>query len=1121
MTIYDDYLNYTEEYKKIYGEKTIILMQVGSFFECYALIDSNNNKKYFGSEINNFSQICDMTISKKSGCSCNGHDVVMAGFGTAQIEKYIKKLQDQGYTIVVFTQDNQAKNTCRSLYGIFSPGTYFGNENDERLSNNITCVWLHYVKSDFITKRENITIGIANIDILTGKTSINEFSHDYYNNPTTFDQLEKYIAIYKPSEVILITNMEKSTEVFENVINYTNIQSSKIHKVFLNKISKIDTIEGEKKNIKTSTSFNEANKEIFSLSSYAKNCEKQNYQEAIINKFYKNSEYNKDFYNYSIASQAFCFLLDFINNHNPNLIKNISYPIFENYSDKLVLANHTLKQLNIISDERYSGKLSCILNLLNNNITNIGKRKFNYELLNPITNIEKLNDYYDVTEFLLKDENYEFIRQQLNSIKDIEKFQRKLILNKVSPRDFCILYENLNEVKNIYNSELFNNQNNINTKDLYNVLSNYLNKYVPFYKNLISFIDNINNFINDHFNMEKASNINIEKLSNYDIQELDFINKDVSIELNNKMRLSVDARDQIECIRLYLSELISKTEKSTKLTKSSDFVKLHETSKMEASLIITKRRATLLESEINKLITKGEKLVKLQYISKFSQSKEIFELNLETFYQKNHGSNNTTIAIYNDQISEITNTMQNSKDSLVSFLSNVYNKIVDNFINFINFSESELQNMRENEIKNEKKENYYVNFSDFSNKSKLSIIIEFIAVIDNTQNRCYLANKYNYCKPIIKENREKSETNNETNKSYVDFKKIRHPLIEHLNSKELYVTNDLNLGLHGEKNGILLYGTNAVGKTSFIKSIGISLIMAQSGLYVPCSEFTYYPYNYLFTRILGNDNIFKGLSTFAVEMSELRTILKNANENSIILGDELCSGTESTSALSIFVSGLEVINKIKSSYIFATHFHEILDYDEIKLLIENKMEIYHMSVIFDREKKKLIYDRKLKQGSGETMYGLEVCKSLDLPDNFLDRAYEIRKKYNCNNAKNDTILDKKSSSYNAKKIKNLDCEICKINKASEVHHLQFQKNADINNIINGEFHKNNKANLINICEECHDKIHEKNIQFKFVKTSDGYELTESEDNDSESINNVFSEKLKLKKPRKKNNILEK
>ena len=266
--------------------------------------------------------------------------------------------------------------------------------------------------------------------------------------------------------------------------------------------------------------------------------------------------------------------------------------------------------------------------------------------------------------------------------------------------------------------------------------------------------------------------------------------------------------------------------------------------------------------------------------------------------------------------------------------------------------------------------------------------------------------------------------------------------------------------------------------------------MAQAGLYVPCYEFIYYPYNYIFTRILGNDNIFKGLSTFAVEMDELRNILKNANENSIIIGDELCSGTESQSALSIFVSGLEEINKLKSSYIFATHFHEILDYDEVKELLKNKMEIYHMSVIFDKEKNKLIYNRKLKEGSGETMYGLEVCKSLSLPESFLSRAYEIRKKYN-----NESILEKKSSSYNAKKIKNLNCELCNKNKASEIHHLQYQKNANSKKIINNEFHKNNIANLINICEICHNKIHKNNIQYKKVKTSNGYELIESDDTD--------------------------
>ena len=169
-------------------------------------------------------------------------------------------------------------------------------------------------------------------------------------------------------------------------------------------------------------------------------------------------------------------------------------------------------------------------------------------------------------------------------------------------------------------------------------------------------------------------------------------------------------------------------------------------------------------------------------------------------------------------------------------------------------------------------------------------------------------------------------------------------------------------------NGILLFGTNAVGKTSFIKSLGISVIMAQAGLYVPVSQMKYYPYEYIFTRILGNDNIFKGLSTFAVEMSELRVILNKANKNSLILGDELCSGTENESAMSIFVSSLEKLYQKNTSFIFATHFHEIVDYDEIKNM--DKLHCKHMRVKYNKEMKRLEYDRKLCDGSGEPIYGL-------------------------------------------------------------------------------------------------------------------------------------------------------
>ena len=144
--------------------------------------------------------------------------------------------------------------------------------------------------------------------------------------------------------------------------------------------------------------------------------------------------------------------------------------------------------------------------------------------------------------------------------------------------------------------------------------------------------------------------------------------------------------------------------------------------------------------------------------------------------------------------------------------------------------------------------------------------------------------------------------------------------MKNLQEDETYVPNDIELGIDTKQNGMLLYGTNAVGKSSLIRSIGICVIMAQAGLFVPCSEFIYKPYKSIFTRILGNDNLFKGLSTFAVEMSELRTILNNATENSLVLGDELCSGTETTSATSIFMAGVIQLHNRESSFIFCHTF---------------------------------------------------------------------------------------------------------------------------------------------------------------------------------------------------------
>jgi DNA mismatch repair protein MutS len=151
------------------------------------------------------------------------------------------------------------------------------------------------------------------------------------------------------------------------------------------------------------------------------------------------------------------------------------------------------------------------------------------------------------------------------------------------------------------------------------------------------------------------------------------------------------------------------------------------------------------------------------------------------------------------------------------------------------------------------------------------------------------------------------------------------------------------------------------------------------------------------------------------------------------------------------------------------------------------MKMMHMEVTYDAEKGLLIYDRKLRAGPGDSMYGLEVCKSLNLPQAFLRRAHDIRMKYK---PEQRNVLSLETSHYNAKKIVG-NCELCdSANKATEVHHLQYQKNADKANDYIETFHKNHLANLINICEECHQKIHKENTQHKIVKTSKGFVLME-------------------------------
>lgn len=997
MALIQEFFDLTEKYKRDYGEKTILLIQVGSFFEVYGKKDSSGEIK--GSNIQVFGEICELNIVDKNVC-VGSNSIVMAGFKDIMIEKYIKKIQDAGYTAVVFIQDEAIKGTTRSLAGIFSPGTYFVEDNN-RLSNNTVCIWIERVQNNRLLKGDYIIIGMANIDIFTGKTAMFQYKENYIHSPTTYDELERFISIYNPNEIIIISSlMDKE---IKDIINYINIDHKLIHIISL-------LLQDDEVN-------NNFTKQAF-------HCEKQNYQKVILERFYKITDidvFMQNFYNFHVATQAFCFLLDFIYQHNPYLIYKVEEPVFENCSPRLSLANHSLKQLNIIQDEtfQYSGKYSSVEKMLNHCITSMGKRKFSYLLLNPTTDISYLNNEYDITEHLLLrfNEYNVFLKKELTGIKDITKWSRQIYLKKLCPKSFYQLYNNLTNVKTI-----FQYLEKEDPKFLSYCLEKERNA-----NEIGGLCLHIQEFIIQHLDLEVAKDLDIVQGF-----ETNFIRTGINKDLDEKSTGLLSAHGKLEAIRLYLNNLIGQEEKKIKTT---DFIKIHETEKNNYSMITTSRRCKLLQDAL----PEKEKIVLLkEYLNQNTKNNEFeFQVSKKSFeFPKQSASNHS---IHHTDIHTLCKNINTMKTSMKEDITKVYHSFMKEMEKFHEAMES---------------------------------ISNFISLIDVVLCKATIANTYHYCKPVINETAEKS---------FIDTTGLRHCIIENILQNEIYTPNDILLGKE-TTDGLLLYGTNAVGKTSFIRSIGIAVIMAQAGLYVPCSTFHYKPYKYIFTRILGNDNIFKGLSTFAVEMSELRTILRLADENSLILGDELCSGTENMSAISIFVTGIQHLSKVKCSFIFATHLHEIVDYSEIREL--KKLVLKHMAVVYNREKDMLIYSRKLEDGPGNSMYGLEVCKSLSLPEDFIERAYEIRQKYNPIES---SMLSLKTSHFNTKKIISL-CEKCGGNVGAEVHHLQHQRNA-VNGIIKSEdgqivsIHK--MANLMTLCEKCHDEFHKIGKQHKKVKTSKG------------------------------------
>jgi len=956
MTIFTDYLNYHSKYSQQYGNKTIVLLQVGSFFEIYATLTT-------GPDIQHIATLLDIQCTKKnkSIVEVNENNHLLMGFPLYTVKKYINILINHQYTVVLIEQTTPPPNPKREVTEIISPSTFLEQENH----NNNYLMTIYFSIGSF-RKNEYITASVCWVDVRTNESFVYETIE--FDSTLNIEDVQKTISNNNPSELVIFTdlcvksneNMMKSLEQFcKTLPNDISIQ---------NKIGELTS-------------------EIY---------KKLSYQTAVLNKVFKNVglisviEY-LDLEKKPLSIINYVYLLQFVYEHNSKIIEGIKKPKFIDNEQNVTIVNNALYNLNLLSNDHK--KFSSITNMLNNCKTSMGKRFFLQSIVNPLISVKQIQERYDLCDFFIQDNLYENVRTYLSKIQDVDCFFKKLCIQTLQPPELKSLYNSLETIFSLFN---FIRQN-----------SEAFDWCIEKQKKLNELL----NYIKLTYNFEEIEKVNTTQITKNIFVFGKYENLDVLSEQVEK------CENYFETLCHCLNE--NNGNGDFKMEKNKDNVK---------SITITKNRFQQILNDENRKKKINDLLLSIHL--KFDDLK----------HQPLSVNNKTMLKIHFNNMYDNQTKLNDFQNELRQQTIKLYN---DDLLNIYN--------------------NFNIIFQNIS---------QYVAKVDFFSNNAMNAIKYCYVCPKIIDNEY----------GFVKANGIRHPLIEQIQNDIPYIANDIELGTEEQK-GILLYGINSVGKSSLMKSVGICVILAQCGMYVSSKSFEFSPYQCIISRLPSGDNIFKNQSTFMVEMNEVRTILKRANNKCLILGDEIASGTETISGISIIASAVKFLSDKKSSFIFATHWHELYKMECIKNL--QNVNIFHLSVNYDNETNTLLFDRILKKGPCDALYGLEIIRSLNMPPEFISFANEIRN--TCMNQK--FIVEPKSTVYNQKVYMDV-CSICKTEKTEEIHHIVEQHLANEKGIIeNFQIHKNRKSNLINVCSKCHDQIHRNEITIDgHIQSNNGIQL---------------------------------
>jgi DNA mismatch repair protein MutS len=300
----------------------------------------------------------------------------------------------------------------------------------------------------------------------------------------------------------------------------------------------------------------------------------------------------------------------------------------------------------------------------------------------------------------------------------------------------------------------------------------------------------------------------------------------------------------------------------------------------------------------------------------------------------------------------------------------------------------------------------------------------------------------------------------EGSRAFYQAENLRHPLMESTLTNELYVPNDFEGGTE-KTTGMALYGVNSCGKSSGMRSIGTAVVMAQAGFGVAATAFHLCPFRNIMCRILGgNSKDQLRLSSFAIEVSEMKPIFNRANSQTLVLGDEIAHATEISSGTCIVATLLDHLVKHKIPFVVATHMRAIPELIEDET--ESKTNFSHFRVDIDRAGTKVIFNRKLQQGLGPQTYGISMAEYMGLPPAVCLIAREKLAKLE---NQPDSLIRNRCR-YNHEKLMSPVCEYRGCTKSSEEHDHSYPREISTHN---SEFSHvaNHAANFQALCHEHH------------------------------------------------------